>query len=331
MGSTRTTAVFGIYVSAEFAQTALDDLVNSGFACSDISILLPDNESTRAFAVEKNTKAPEAATAGASTGGIVGGGLGLLAILGVLAIPGVGPMIAGGPILATLMGVASQRLFHGLDLLFRERRQQLSFRTVVSDPMSCDREGQRLVQVLMDDDLAPSQCGAPLGTLDLHDQVVKAYGVVLVNGALVSLREDHLQIPVPAGYKCRTPLRCRNGEAAVELGDVVIVEKVVGRFQSSDLAQAQLLRETSLPGGEVPFRASPRLRRVGRDHLHSQFLHGAAHLRRTLIVDLAPALGREPEMGPAVRIQRTEQPFCSITARRPAITAPVVSSCASCA
>ena len=133
----------------------------------------------------------------------------------------------------------------------------------------------------MDDYLASSQGGAPLGTLDLHDQVVKTYGVVLVNGALVSLREDQLQVPVPAGYKRRTALRRRNRKAAVEFGDVVIVEKLVGRFQRSDPAQSQLLRESSLPGGEVPFRATPRLGRVGRNHLHSQFLHGAAHLRGT--------------------------------------------------
>ena len=79
-----------------------------------------------------------------------------------------------------LCDFSSQRLFHGLDLLFRQRRQQLSFRAVVSDAMSCDRQGQGSVQVLMDDHLASSQGWAPLGTLDLHDQVVKAYGVVLV-------------------------------------------------------------------------------------------------------------------------------------------------------
>ena len=108
----------------------------------------------------------------------------------------------------------------------------------MSDAMSCDHEGQGSVQVLMDDHLASSQGGAPLGTLDLHDQVVKAYGVVLVNRALVSLREDQLQVPVPAGYKRRTALRRRNHKAAVEFGDVVIVEKLVGRFQGSDSAQS---------------------------------------------------------------------------------------------
>jgi hypothetical protein len=78
--------------------------------------------------------------------------------------------------------------------------------------MSCNHQGQGSVQVLMDDDLAPSQCGAPLGTLDLHDQVVKAYGVFLVDGALVSLRDNQLQVPVPAGYKRRSTLRCGNSK-----------------------------------------------------------------------------------------------------------------------
>jgi len=133
---------------------------------------------------------------------------------------------------------SSQRLFHGLDLFFGQRRQELSFCAVVSDTVSCDHEGQGSVQMLMDDHFTPSQCGAPLGTLDLHDQVVKAYRVVLVDGALESLREDHFQIPVPAGYERRSALRCRHREAAVELGDVVLVEKLVGPFQSSDPAQS---------------------------------------------------------------------------------------------
>src|ERR1035437_10749366 len=60
-----------------------------------------------------------------------------------------------------------QRLFHGLDLFFGQRRQEFSFCTVVSDAMSCDHERQGSVQVLMDDHLASSQGGAPLGTLDL--------------------------------------------------------------------------------------------------------------------------------------------------------------------
>jgi hypothetical protein len=101
--------------------------------------------------------------------------------------------------------------------------------------MSCDHQGQRSVRVLMDDRLASSQGMAPFGRFELHDQVVKAHGVVPVDGALESLREDQLQVPVPAGYERRTSLRRRYRKTAVELGDVVIVKKLVGRFQGSDL------------------------------------------------------------------------------------------------
>ena len=54
-----------------------------------------------------------------------------------------------------------QRLFHGLDLFFGQRRQKLSLRAVVSDAMSSDHEGQGSVQMLMDNRFASSQGGAP--------------------------------------------------------------------------------------------------------------------------------------------------------------------------
>src|SRR6202044_3483950 len=76
-----------------------------GFTNSAISVLLPDDDSTRAFAHEKATKAPEGTATGVTAGGVVGGTLGLLAGIGALAIPGVGPLIAAGPIMATLAGV----------------------------------------------------------------------------------------------------------------------------------------------------------------------------------------------------------------------------------
>ncbi len=103
--SSKNTAVFGIYSTPGTAEAAVDHLLSKGFTNSAISVLLPDDESTRAFAHEKNTKAPEGTTTGATTGGVVGGTLGLLAGIGALAIPGVGPLIAAGPIMATLAGV----------------------------------------------------------------------------------------------------------------------------------------------------------------------------------------------------------------------------------
>jgi hypothetical protein len=101
----KNTAVFGIYATSNVAETAVDHLLERGFSNASISVLLPDDESSRAFAHAKSTKAPEGTTAGATTGGVVGGTLGLLAGIGALAIPGVGPLIAAGPIMATLAGV----------------------------------------------------------------------------------------------------------------------------------------------------------------------------------------------------------------------------------
>jgi hypothetical protein len=103
--TSKNTSVFGIYATPGTAEAAVDYLITKGFTNAAISVLLPDDESTRAFAHEKSTKAPEGTTTGAATGGVVGGTLGLLAGIGALAIPGVGPLIAAGPIMATLAGL----------------------------------------------------------------------------------------------------------------------------------------------------------------------------------------------------------------------------------
>lgn len=100
------TAVFCIASSQTLANDIVTRLKSSGFADNDISVLFPDKSTTRDFAHEKNTKAPEGAAVGAGTGGVLGGTLGLLAGIGLLAIPGVGPFIAAGPIMAALGGIA---------------------------------------------------------------------------------------------------------------------------------------------------------------------------------------------------------------------------------
>lgn len=98
--SSKNTAVFGIYKSAELAERAVDSLIAAGYDSAAISVLLPDSRSTKEFAHEKNTKAPEGTTAG-----VTAGTLGVLAGIGALAIPGVGPLIAAGPIMAGLAGL----------------------------------------------------------------------------------------------------------------------------------------------------------------------------------------------------------------------------------
>jgi hypothetical protein len=99
-------SVFCIATSRDQADQIVDRLKTASFSNNDISVLFPDKGTTRDFAHEKNTKAPEGAVAGAGAGGVIGGALGWIAGIGALAIPGVGPFIAAGPIMAALSGVA---------------------------------------------------------------------------------------------------------------------------------------------------------------------------------------------------------------------------------
>jgi hypothetical protein len=110
----KNTAVFGIYKNIAQAEQAVDQIIARGFMSNDISVLLPDNQSTKEFAHEKNTKAPEGTTTGGIAGGVIGGTLGLLAGIGALAIPGVGPFIAAGPIMGALAGVGAGGAVGGL-------------------------------------------------------------------------------------------------------------------------------------------------------------------------------------------------------------------------
>lgn len=107
-------SVFCIAPSETIASAIVSRLKREAFADNDISVLFPDKSTTRDFAHEKNTKAPEGAVVGAGAGGVIGGTLGLLAGIGLLAIPGLGPFIAAGPIMASLSGIAAGAAVGGI-------------------------------------------------------------------------------------------------------------------------------------------------------------------------------------------------------------------------
>jgi hypothetical protein len=112
--SGKNTAVFGIYPDRFAVEEAVEHLRTAGFRSTDISVLFPDNQGTKDFAHEKNTKAPEGVTTGVVAGGIAGGVLGWLTGIGVLAIPGLGPLIAAGPIIAALAGAGAVGTLGGI-------------------------------------------------------------------------------------------------------------------------------------------------------------------------------------------------------------------------
>jgi hypothetical protein len=100
-------SVFGIYPDRPSVEEAVEALRAAGFRGTDISVLFQDNQGSKDFAHEKNTKAPEGATAGGIVGGISGSVLGWLTGIGALAIPGLGPLVAAGPIVAAVAGVGA--------------------------------------------------------------------------------------------------------------------------------------------------------------------------------------------------------------------------------
>jgi hypothetical protein len=107
-------AVMCIVQTMVQAERIVGQLQSAGFANNDISVLFPNKDGTKDFAHVHNTKAPEGAVAGAGTGGVLGGTLGLLAGIGALAIPGFGPFIAAGPLVAALSGIAAGGVVGGV-------------------------------------------------------------------------------------------------------------------------------------------------------------------------------------------------------------------------
>ena len=98
--------VVGVYENGDDAVRAVEELKAQGYDSADISVVARDREEVEAVSSETGTKTEEGLAAGAATGGLLGGAAGLLAGVGALAIPGIGPLLAAGPIAATLTGAA---------------------------------------------------------------------------------------------------------------------------------------------------------------------------------------------------------------------------------
>src|SRR5262249_52022724 len=160
---------------------------------------------------------------------------------------------------------STQRLFHHLPgRAFDPFQQRPTLRVVATDDVWSEASGQRAVQMFMQEDPAARQSAAPADRLDLQPPFSELHGVVAGHRALVLKRKDEIQIPPPAGQEGTARLRRGNAKTSIELGDVLLAQELVRRFLRGDPAQAQLLRQPSLPGAEVALRAPARLRRVGR-------------------------------------------------------------------
>ncbi|HMA36072.1 MAG TPA: general stress protein, partial [Chloroflexia bacterium] len=94
--------VVGLFDNSASAQAAIEQLRTAGIPSDQISLAMRDRTTAAAVAEEQGVGTGVAT--GAVGGGILGGLAGLLVGIGALAIPGIGPLIAAGPLAATLLG-----------------------------------------------------------------------------------------------------------------------------------------------------------------------------------------------------------------------------------
>ncbi|HNU95216.1 MAG TPA: hypothetical protein PKM09_03555 [Bacillota bacterium] len=144
--------IIGTFSSRDSAESCIRQLRNSGFENNRIS-LVAKGDGAHGQGQGRGDRGEGAATmgmgasaaTGVTTGGVLGGVAGLLAGLGALTIPGLGPIVAAGPIAATLTGAVGGGLVGGLvDMGIPQERSQY-FESKV-------REGRILAVVDADSD-----------------------------------------------------------------------------------------------------------------------------------------------------------------------------------
>lgn len=101
-------AVVGIFRDLSSAEQAVTQLRNNGFSTEEINLVSKDP------AAKTYAESNDSIMDGTMTGGAIGGVGGLLLSAGALTIPGLGPIIAAGPLAATLAGAIGGGITGGL-------------------------------------------------------------------------------------------------------------------------------------------------------------------------------------------------------------------------
>lgn len=110
--------IVGSFDTFEEARSVMSELQQRGFNQNDISIVA--NNATGQYrtgddkTAATTSEAASGAASGAAAGGLLGGAAGLIVGLMGLAIPGIGPIVAAGPLAATLAGAGVGAVAGGL-------------------------------------------------------------------------------------------------------------------------------------------------------------------------------------------------------------------------
>jgi hypothetical protein len=82
-------------------------------------------------------------------------------------------------------------------------------------------------------------------------KILKAHDVVAIHRTLPLQTEDVVQIGFPARHKGTSRLLWLYLKTAIELSDVMLAQKAIGRLQGGAPRQLQIFWQAALPGGEV--------------------------------------------------------------------------------
>jgi len=106
--------VIGVFDTRDRCEKAIRSLRDRGFREDEISVLARGQQKRGAAAGQGDAEAGMDVGEGVTWGGTLGGLAGLLAGIGALTIPGVGPVVAAGPLAATLGGAVTGGVAGGL-------------------------------------------------------------------------------------------------------------------------------------------------------------------------------------------------------------------------
>jgi hypothetical protein len=103
----RNTSVMGIYPDRTTVSDAVSVLQRAGYRATDISVLSSDNQGSKDFGHERQTRAPAGAAIGAAAGALVGAALAWLVSSQAVAVMGLVRFVVAGPLLAAFAGAGA--------------------------------------------------------------------------------------------------------------------------------------------------------------------------------------------------------------------------------
>src|SRR5262249_26492044 len=105
--------------------------------------------------------------------------------------------------------------------------------------------------MFVDLQLATGQGAPPFRLFDLQHAVGVTDRIVARHRAFMLDSKHQIEIPMPTRDESCAWLFGGDGKLLVELGDVVVTQKLIGRGQGFDATDSELLRQASLPGAKV--------------------------------------------------------------------------------